>query len=95
MAEKKRKPKEIHVENLIIKANEVIIQDEGSKSQQPQEERRPFRDPWGFRPRRQQEVATEEADETATDTEEVNEDDQSTEEENVEQPQQRRPFSWF
>lgn len=38
-----KKPKEIHVENLIIHAKNVEIKDESDN-----EGRRPQRDPWGF-----------------------------------------------
>ncbi|MCA0174519.1 hypothetical protein [Bacillus sp. RAR_GA_16] len=60
MSEKKRKPQVIHVNKLIVKANEVIIQDEREhhhKEEKHREERREERreekreerrDPWGF-----------------------------------------------
>ncbi|WP_273834673.1 hypothetical protein [Guptibacillus sedimenti] len=49
MSEKKRKPQVIHVDRVIIKANEVIIQEERDEHRKGKEERRENRrDPWGF-----------------------------------------------
>ena len=45
MSEKKRKPQVIHVDRVIIKANEVIIQEERDEKEDRRENRR---DPWGF-----------------------------------------------
>ena len=49
MSEKKRKPQVIHVDRVIIKANEVIIQEERDEHERKKEDRREDRrDPWGF-----------------------------------------------
>ncbi|MCA0990020.1 hypothetical protein [Pseudalkalibacillus hwajinpoensis] len=49
MSEKKRKPQVIHVDRVIIKANEVIIQEERDEHRHNKEDRRDNRrDPWGF-----------------------------------------------
>ena len=49
MSEKKRKPQVIHVDRVIIKANEVIIQEDRDEHRNGKEERRENRrDPWGF-----------------------------------------------
>lgn len=45
MSKKKRKPQVIHVKKVIIKADEVIIEDHGKKHKDHEPERR---DPWGF-----------------------------------------------
>ena len=49
MSEKKRKPQVIHVDRVIIKANEVIIKEERDERDRRVDERRDNRrDPWGF-----------------------------------------------
>lgn len=46
---KKRKPKKIHVDKLIIKANEVFFEHDQEKPKREEEGRREHRtDPWGF-----------------------------------------------
>ncbi|WP_377889514.1 hypothetical protein [Alkalihalobacillus sp. R86527] len=45
MSKKKRKPQVIHVKQVIIKADEVIIEDHGKKHKDHDSDRR---DPWGF-----------------------------------------------
>lgn len=88
MSEKKRKPKEIHVDKLIIKADKVVIENEGRPDDRPYREE-VDRDPWGFpfRPMMQRE-------------EERGEEEQSEEKENNEggerdrdRDDRRRP--WF
>ncbi|WLR59558.1 hypothetical protein [Guptibacillus hwajinpoensis] len=50
MSEKKRKPQVIHVDKLIVKANEVIIHDdrEHKRYEDVEENTKNRRDPWGF-----------------------------------------------
>ncbi|MGG1684893.1 hypothetical protein [Pseudalkalibacillus sp. NRS-1564] len=50
MSEKKRKPQVIHVDKLIVKANEVIIRNdrEHKRYEDIEENRENERDPWGF-----------------------------------------------
>ncbi len=49
MSEKKRKPQIIHVDRVIIKANEVIIkEDRDDHEYQTDNNRSNRRDPWGF-----------------------------------------------
>ncbi|MBS4195429.1 hypothetical protein [Lederbergia citri] len=44
-----KKPKEIHVENLIIHAQNVEFVDDGhNREREVQREAPPMRDPWGF-----------------------------------------------
>ncbi|WP_283152327.1 hypothetical protein [Guptibacillus hwajinpoensis] len=50
MSEKKRKPQVIHVDKLIVKANEVTIRNdrEHKRYEDIEENRENKRDPWGF-----------------------------------------------
>ncbi|MFK3959506.1 hypothetical protein [Guptibacillus hwajinpoensis] len=50
MSEKKRKPQIIHVDKLIVKANEVIIRSdrEHKRYEDVEENEKNRRDPWGF-----------------------------------------------
>ncbi|WLR51619.1 hypothetical protein LC040_01580 [Bacillus tianshenii] len=78
MSEEK-KTKVIHVDKLIVKANEVIIEPQ-------RHHHRP--DPWfGFGPRQQQEVQAESAEE--------NHEHHDHHHENDTEGEQRPPFSWI
>lgn len=87
---KRRRAKEIHVDKLIVKANEVIFVDEdGNKIEPRNEEAAPvMRDPWGFffppmgRPE-QTEGAAEREERTGEENQETaNENQEENQEEN-------------
>ena len=94
LADKKKKQKQIHVDKLIINADEVVIQNDEMKAD---EERRVRRDPWGFVVKEkpdmpqmnEEENITQKANEEADDEKENNDDDDDHD---------RRPhrrFSWI
>ncbi|MCA0987866.1 hypothetical protein [Guptibacillus algicola] len=83
---KKRKPQVIHVKKVIIKADEVIIEDHGKKHRDEEPERR---DPWGFFGSKSSDGNP---DEVESDDKEKKDENEASEEEND------RPeggFSWF
>ncbi|MDP4550842.1 hypothetical protein Q9251_08085 [Alkalihalobacillus macyae] len=87
MSEKKRKPKVIHVNKLIVKADEVIIHDERNhhKREEKQEEPREVRrDPWGF--------FGPSSDDSSEENEQSENKDQNEEASENDEP---KGFSWF
>ncbi|KGX92723.1 hypothetical protein N781_15540 [Pontibacillus halophilus JSM 076056 = DSM 19796] len=85
MSEKKKRV--IHVDDLVIHAENVIIE---PRRQRPDD--RPRRmDPFFGNPRYQE----AEAAEAEVETEEVNEEAEATEEADTNDEQQRPPFSWI
>ncbi|WP_270181683.1 hypothetical protein [Alkalihalobacillus sp. CinArs1] len=91
MSKKKRKPKVIRVEKVIIKADEVIIEDHGKKRHHDHDHHEDRhdddrRDPWGFfGPGPTEEIAEEVESDDEERKDEASEDD--------DQPQ--GGFSWF
>lgn len=100
MTEKKRTPKEIHVDNLIIHAKDVeIISEKSQEQEQPRQRREPF-NPWFFGPRRRMEE-TIEAENVESSVDEHQEDigNEPTEQQETEstpapapEQERRRPF---
>lgn len=96
MSEKKRKPKVIHVDKLIVKADEVIIHDEGNhhveeKQEEPKEvEVEVRRDPWGFFGPNTED--TSEDNDQKSDNDQGEKNDESEEASENDEP---RGFSWF
>ncbi|PWA12685.1 hypothetical protein DCC39_04410 [Pueribacillus theae] len=89
---KRRRAKEIHVDKLIVKANEVIFVDEDGNKKEPRNEEAPvMRDPWGFffPPRPEQTEGTAEREEH------TGEENQETANENQEANQEEnQPGGW-
>lgn len=70
---RKRKPKVIHVDKLIIKANDVTIQHDPKENSEEQS----FFDPWGFDPVNEFEQQPESETEADTSSTTSEEEDQS------------------
>lgn len=89
MGQKKRKPREIHVDNLVIKADKVILEKEDRPTKSPEREPDPQqgpediqRDPWGFPMRRMPES-------------ENREENQGDDDQNKGEEQEDRRGSWI
>ncbi len=82
MSEKKRKPQVIHVEKLIVKADEVIIDHEREHKRDGhwEEKSNNRRDPWGF---------------FRSNEDKVNEVDENEERESPEEDTHKGGFNWF
>ncbi|MCJ8007662.1 hypothetical protein ACFFF5_20465 [Lederbergia wuyishanensis] len=68
-----RKPKEIHVENLIIHAQNVeVVEERHNRERGRNREASPARDPWGFFWGRPMETPQESSQEQAVETDKEN-----------------------